>query len=273
MSTGSLTIPVPAETFPSLTPESVEKRLRQTRLLAARLQLLVSSALVWLIFVFGAVSGGIPPLTPTLLLGSWIIASTLWLSLIALRASPETLVSTAPGRIALLCTLITVILATLLIRDSSGDFYLIYFFPIAVATIYYGVRGGFAAAFLCGLSYALLGMLTQSGAWSAGFVSILGGRIVLLFAMAGTIGVSAEGQLALITELDHAYRDLKATSEHLAATQHDLRRRVQEDTTLDQVARQITATLEPDRVLSMVLERVEMLLDAEASTLMTLDAE
>src|SRR5581483_7567710 len=40
----------------------------------------------------------------------------------------------------------------------------------------------------------------------------------------------------------------------------------------DDVARQITSTLEPDHVLSLVLERVETLLDAEASTLMTLDA-
>lgn len=256
-----------------LTPAGVEKRLRQTRLLAARLQLLVSSALVWLIFVFGAVSGGIPPLTPTLLLGSWIIASTLWLSMIALRASPETLTSNSPGRIALLCTLITVVLATLLIRDSSGDFYLIYFFPIAVATIYFGIRGGFAAAFFCALSYMLLVFLTGAAAVSYEFSTIIFGRIVLLFAMAGTIGVSAEGQLALIRELQQAYSDLKTTATSLEATERDLTRRVQEDTTLDQVAQQITATLEPDLILSRVLERVEALVDAEASTLMTLDVE
>src|SRR5262249_48886698 len=155
----------------------VEKRLRQTRLLAARLQLLVSSALVWLIFVFGAVSGGIPPLTPTLLLGSWIIASTLWLSMIALRASPETLTSNSPGRIALLFTLISVVLATLLIRDSSGDFYLIYFFPIAVATIYFGIRGGFAAALFCALSYLLLLFLTDGSTVNYAFSTIIFGRV------------------------------------------------------------------------------------------------
>ncbi len=254
-----------------LTLESVEKRLRQVRLMSARLQLLVSSALVWLIFVFGAISGGIPPLMPTLLLGAWIIASTLWLSLIALRAQPETLASHAPGRIALLCTLITVVLATLLIRDTAGDFYIIYFFPIAVATIYYGIRGGFAAALFCALSYVLLGLVAHEGALSYTLSSMLAGRIVLLFAMAGTIGVSAEGQLALIHQLDEAYSNLKTTTAYLEQTQRDLTRRVQEDSTLEQVAQQITATLEPDAVLSRVLERVETLLDAEASTLMTLD--
>ncbi|HZQ05439.1 MAG TPA: GAF domain-containing protein [Anaerolineae bacterium] len=263
--------PSPPPSTP-LTPESVEKRLRQVRLMSSRLQLLVSSALVWLIFVFGAISGGIPPLMPTLLLGAWIIASTLWLSLIALRAKPETLVSNAPGRIALLCTLITVVLATLLIRDTAGDFYIIYFFPIAVATIYYGIRGGFAAAFFCAISYVLLGLVAREGTFSSDFSSILAGRIVLLFAMAGTIGVSAEGQLALIHELDEAYSDLKTATAHLEETQRDLTRRVQEDSTLEQVAQQITTTLEPDQVLSRVLERIESLLDAEASTLMTLDS-
>lgn len=271
MSAGPLALPVTRTPNASLTPETVEKRLRQTRLLAARLQLLVSSALVWLIFVFGAISGGIPPLGPTLLLGAWIIASTLWLSFIALRTRPETLPGNAPGRIALLCTLITVVLATLLIDATAGDFYIIYFFPIAVATIYYGVRGGFAAAFLCAVSYVLLGFVMQHSPLTPEFSSLLAGRIVLLFAMAGTIGVSAEGQLGLIRELDRAYGDLQSTAEDLRTTQRALTRRVEEDTTLDQVARQITATLEPDRVLSMVLERVETLLDAEASTLMTLD--
>ncbi|MBI4673059.1 MAG: GAF domain-containing protein [Chloroflexi bacterium] len=272
MSAGPVALPVPKNSNASLTPETVEKRLRQTRLLAARLQLLVSSALVWLIFVFGAISGGIPPLAPTLLLGAWIIASTLWLSFIALRARPETLTGNAPGRIALLCTLITVVLATLLINATAGDFYIIYFFPIAVATIYYGVRGGFAAAFLCAASYVPLGLLTQNMLLTSDFSSVLAGRVVLLFAMAGTIGVSAEGQLGLIRELERAYGDLKVTTSDLQVTQRDLTRRVQEDMTLVQVARQITATLEPDQVLSMVLERVETLLDAEASTLMTLDA-
>lgn len=257
----------------SLSPELVDSQLRQARLLAARLQLLVSSALVWLIFVFGAVAGGIPPLTSTLLLATWIVGSTLWLSLIALRAPPETLAGNAPGRIALLCTLITIVLATLLIRDTAGDFYLIYFFPIAVATIYYGLRGGLLAASLCALSYLLLGIATRDTPLTPTFISILAGRIVLLFAMAGTIGVSAEGQQALIRELERAYTDLKTTSENLQDTRRDLTRRVQEATTLEQVARQITATLETDRVLSTALEHVETLLDVEASTLMTLDAE
>jgi signal transduction histidine kinase len=266
--------PLPLSAAPSgLSPQAVEKRLRHARLTAARLQLLVSSALVWMIFVFGAVAGGIPPLLPTLLLGGWIIASTLWLSQIALRASPETLLSNAPGRIALLCTLITVVLATLLIRDSAGDFYLIYFFPIAVATIYFGIRGGFAAAFFCAVSYALLAMLVRDTAGTEAFLTLLTGRLVLLFAMAGTIGISAEGQLALIRELERSYADLKQTTLTLQSTQRELTRLFQESSTLDQVAQQITATLEADRVLAMALENVESLLDAEASTLMTLDAE
>jgi|GEM_PF-2596016 len=272
MSAKSCALPARQNLNPSLAPETVEKRLRQTRLLAARLQLLVSSALVWLIFIFGAISGGIPPLMPTLLLGVWIIASTLWLSLVALRARPETLASAAPGRIALLCTFVTVVLATLLIRDSAGDFYIIYFFPLAVATIYFGVRGGFAAAFICAISYLLLGGLIHAPLPAADATSILVGRVVLLFALAGTIGVSAEGQLALIRELEHAYHELRRAATVLKTAQQDLTRRVQEDTMLDDVARQITSTLEPDHVLSLVLERVETLLDAEASTLMTLDA-
>lgn len=271
MSAGTWALSVTKNLNAPLTPETVEKRLRRTRLLAARLQLLVASALVWLIFVFGAISGGIPPLFPTLLLGIWIIASTLWLSYMALRARPETLVSDAPGRIALLCTLITIVLATLLIRDTDGDFYIIYFFPIAVATIYYGVRGGLAAALLCALSYLLLGSLFIDSPHAPADIPMFAGRIVLLFAMAGTIGVSSEAHLALIRELENAYTDLRATTLALQTAQNDLTRRVQEDATLDEVARQINSTLEPDRVLSMVLERVEELLDAEASTLMTLD--
>ena len=256
----------------TLTLENVEKRLRNTRVLAARLQLLVSSALVWLIFVTAAIAGGIPPLASTLLLGMWLVASTLWLLYIALRARPETLTGNRPGRIALLCTFVTVVLAMLLVRDASGDFYLVYFFPISVASIYYGIRGGFVAALLCAISYVALGIFTKDTVMSVDIALVLLGRIALLFALAGTLGVSTEGQLALIRETDKAYSDLANAATELKTTQNDLTRRIQEDVTLDQVARQITSTLEPDRVLSMVLERVEELLDAEASTLMTLDA-
>lgn len=270
MLSSTVGVEMPMPTAP-LSPETVEKRLRETNLMAARLQLLVSSALVWLIFVFGAISGGIPPLFPTLLLGGWIIASTLGLSLVALRAEPRFLIGNTPGRIALLFTLVTVVLATFLIRDTAGDFYLIYFFPITVATIYYGVRGGFAAALLCALSYVLLGLVAHEVILSPDLVSALTGRIVLLFALAGTIGVSAEGQLALIRELEQAYRDLKTATTHLQITERDLTRRVQESGTLDEVARQITLMLDAEQVLSTILERVEVLLDAEASTLMTLD--
>src|SRR5581483_12410291 len=104
---------------------------------------------------------------------------------------------------------------------TAGDFYIIYFFPIAVATIYYGIRGGFAAALFCALSYVLLGLVAHEGTLSYAFSSMLAGRIVLLFAMAGTIGVSAEGQLALIHQLDEAYSDLKTTTAHLEQTQRD----------------------------------------------------
>lgn len=254
-----------------LAPEAVEKRLRAANLFAARLQLLVSSALVWLIFIFGAISGGIPPAIPTLLLGAWIIGSTLWLSLLALRAHPGYLVGHAPGRLSLAVTLVTAILATLLIRDTQGDFYLVYLFPIAVATIYYGVRGGFVAAVFCALSYIFLGLFVHQAVLTADFITVLIERIVLLFALAGSIGVAAEGQLALIGELKRAYADLKTATQNLQETQWALKRRIQEDAMLDEVARQITSTLEPDQVLSRVLERVETLLDAEASTLMTLD--
>ncbi len=239
---------------------------------AARLQLLVSSALVWLIFVFGAVAGGIPPLLPTILLGAWIVASTLWLSLIALRAKPEMLTGQGPGRIALLCTLVTVVLATLLIRDTAGDFYLVYFFPIAVATIYYGVRGGLTAASLCALSYLLIGLLAHGTGFTSDFLIVLIGRIALLFAMAGTIGVSAEGQLSLIQELQQAYADLTTTTAHLEATRRELTRLLTEATTLEQIGQQITASLDSERVLTAILEHVEALLDTEASTLMTYDA-
>lgn len=270
MGVQALSLTAPDKAGP-LTRETVEKRLRETNLMAARLQLLVSSALVWLIFVFGAISGGIPPLLPTLLLGGWIIGSTLGLSMAALRADPRFLVGYTPGRVALLCTLVTVVLATFLIRDTSGDFYLIYFFPIAVATIYYGVRGGFAAAVLCALSYILLGLMAHDVTLTPELFSVFAGRVVLLFALAGTIGVSAESQLALIRELEQSYRELRTVTSDVEETQRDLTRRVEESGTLDEVARQITSMLDAERVLSTVLERVEGLLDAEASTLMTLD--
>ncbi len=183
--------------------------------MAARLQLLISSALVWLIFLFGATTGGIPPLLPTLLLSAWIVASTLWLALVALRASLDTLNSAAPGRIALLCTLITIVLATLLIRDTASDFYLLYFFLIGVATIYYGVRGGCVAAACCALSYVgIAWAINQNIAFD--FFSMLAARSVLLFAFAGTLGVSAEGQIALRRELQMAYDDLQATAKQNA---------------------------------------------------------
>src|SRR5919201_5832350 len=95
-----------------LSPEAVERRLREAILFAARLQLFVSSALVWLIFIFSAVPGGIPPLGPTLVLSAWIVGTTLALSYLAVRGDLHFLQGPLPGRVALFTTILTVLLAT-----------------------------------------------------------------------------------------------------------------------------------------------------------------
>jgi len=120
---------------------------------------------------------------------------------------------------------------------------------------------------------AVLGAVTHDMVLTTNLVTALAGRTALLFALVGTIGVGAEGQLALIRELERAYSDLKETAGSLETMQQTLVRRVQDDTMLDETARAITATLDAERVLSVVMERVELLLDAEASTLMTLDTD
>lgn len=195
----------------SLSSETIDQRLRASRLMGARLQLFVASALVWLIFLFGTIAVRTPPLVPTLLLGAWIVATTLWLSLLALRAEPKTLNSAAPGRIALLCTFITIVLAALLIRDTASDFYLLYFFPIGVATIYFGLCGGLVAASCSAASYVFLAWFAYAPL-PVDLVTVIGTRAVLLFAFAGSLGVSAEGQLALRRELQEAYNDLRVTA-------------------------------------------------------------
>jgi signal transduction histidine kinase len=255
---------------PDLSSEEIERRVRQANLFAARLQLFVSSALLWLIFIFGAAPNTLPPVMSTLVLGAWLVASTLVLSYLALRGGPRFLAGPLPGRVALIATILTVLLATSMTRDSSSDFYLIYFFPIGVATIYYGLRGGLPTAALCALSYVFLAV-NESGGLNALLGPLLIGRIVFLFAVTGAIGVGAEGQISLVKELRHAFADLRDAIHALEVTKASLARRVEEAATLERVAREFTATLQAERVLHIVLEQVETIMGAEATTLMALD--
>ncbi len=271
MSAAAVTLPPRPPT--ELSPEAIKRRLRLAILFAARLQLFVSSALVWLIFIFSAVPNGIPPLVPTVVLSAWIVTTTLVLSYLAVRGDLRFLTGPLPGRVALFTTTLTVLLATFLIRDLVGDFYLIYFFPVAVATIYYGLRGGIPTSLLCGASYALLLFGLNGSALNPALFSLIAGRVVFLFALAATIGVSAEGHLALTRELRNAYLDLQTTARNLESIQNNLARRVEEAATLDRIAREFTATLDAQRVLRLVLEQVESTMGAEASTLMTLDTQ
>ena len=263
-------VAVPPGASPDLSSEEGERRLRRTGLLAARLQLFASSALMWLIFIFSVISNGSPPVGTTLLLCIWLVASTLGLSYLALRGGGRFLAGPLPGRIALLATILTVLLATLVVRDAAGDFYLIYFFPIGVATIYYGLRAGLPTAALCALSYLFLA-LNESGGLAVPLGSLLIGRIVFLFASAGAIGVGAEGHIALVNELKRAFADLQTASLALETARTNLARRVEEAATLERVAREFTATLQAERVLRLVLEQVQSIMGAEAATLMTLD--
>lgn len=255
---------------PDLSPEEIERRVRQANLFAARLQLFVSSALMWLMFIFGAATNTSRPVVPMLLLSAWLVASTLALSYLALRGGERFLAGALPGRIALTATILTVLLATLVTRDAASDFYLIYFFPIGVATVYYGLRGGLPTAALCALSYFFLA-LNQVGSLSGLLGTFLIGRIVFLFAVAGAVGVGAEGQISLVNQLRKAFSDLHATARALESTRASLARRVEEAATLERVAREFTATLEAERVLRLVLGQVESIVGAEAATLMTLD--
>src|SRR5919199_5202552 len=191
---------------PELRPELVEQRLRTATVFSTRLQLFVASALVWLIFIFSTVSGVIPPLGPTVVLSAWIVATTLVLSYLAVRANMRFLTGPLPGRIALVTTLITVWLATYFVRDAFGDFYSLYFFPIAVATIYFGLRGGLLTALLCAVSYLLLIFALSGNPNSAPVFSLMVGRVVFIFATAGTLGVISEGRQVLTRELERAFR-------------------------------------------------------------------
>ncbi len=259
-----------APTFPEFSAGEIERRLRDATLFAARLQLFVSSALVWLIFVFSAMPNGFPAPVPTLLLSVWLVGSTLVLSYLALRGGVKFLTGPLPGRIALVATMLTVLLATVLVRDAASDFYLIYFFPIGVATVYYGLHGGVLTAVLCAISYAFLAA-SLNGPASGNLFSLVGGRMIFLIALAGAIGVDAEGRLVLVKQLQRAYVDLSGAGRALETVRSTLSRRVEEAATLERAALEFTATLDADRVLRVVLERVESIMGAEAATLMTLD--
>jgi signal transduction histidine kinase len=260
-----------APASPELSAEEIERRLREATLFAARLQLFVSSALVWLIFVFGAMPNGLPAPVPTLLLSLWLVGNTLLLSYLALRGGLQFLTGPLPGRIALVTTMLTVLLATLLARDAASDFYLIYFFPVGVATVYYGLHGGVLTAALCAISYAFLAARLD-GAAGAPLLSLVGGRMIFLIALAGAIGVGAEGRHVLVKQLQRAYADLRGIARTLEATRGELARRSEVAATLERVAREFTATLDADHVLRLVLQQVESIMGAEAATLMTLDA-
>lgn len=252
-----------------LSSEEIERRLHRANLFAARLQLFASSALMWLIFLLSAAPNGLPPVTATLMLSAWLVGSTLVLSYLAVRGDSGFLSGPLPGRVALIANILTVLLATLAVRDAAGDYYLIYFFPIAVATVYYGLRGGVPTAVLCALSYIFLelgGINATPAAWSQ-----LIGRIVFLFALTGTVGVGAEGRITLVNELKRAFTNLRAATQALEATRARLARRLEEAATLERVAREFTATLRAEQVLRVVLEQVEAIMGAEAATLMSLD--
>ncbi len=264
-STGQLNAPaVP-------TVQEIEGRLRHVMLFGARLQLFFSSALVWLIFIFSTLPGGVPPLLPTLALISWLVGVTLVLSFIALRSRPDFLTGPVPGRVALVTTIVTVLLSTLLARDSNGDFYLVYFFPIVVASVYYGLRGGLATAFLASLSYLFLILVLNGTSPAEIFITPLLGRMLYLFALAGALGVGTEGHLALIKELQHAYRELSSAARELETTRATLARRVEEAESLALVAREFTSTFDTEQVLRLVLRQVQRIMHAEAATLMLVD--
>ncbi len=250
-----------------LSPQEIERRLSHAMLLAARLQLFVAIALIWLTFISSALVDGLPVLTPTLVLVVWLLATTAALGWFALRGNMDFLTGKLPGRIALLAMILTVILVTLLVHNTGSDFYLIYFFPVIVALLYYGWRIGVATALFSGFLYGLLA-LNMPGVPPYALL----GRVVFLFALAGTIGLASEGRLALLHELERAYLELKTTTVALETTRAALSRRMEEVSTLDRVGREFTGTLDAQTVLRRVLEEVEQLLDAEAATLMRLDA-
>lgn len=253
-----------------LSSQEIELRLAGANVFAARLQLFVSSALMWLIFLFSSMRNGLPPVSATLMLSAWLVGSTLVLSYLAVRGNPRFLSGPLPGRVTLIATALTAVLATVAVHDAAGDYYLIYFFPIGVATVYYGLRGGLPTAALCALSYVILTL--SSGAGVTGEVwSHLIVRIVFLFALTGAVGVGAEGRITLVKELKRAFSNLSAASKALEATRSRLARRLDEAATLERVAREFTATLQAQQVLQVVLEQVEEIMGVEAATLMTLD--
>ncbi|MGB8645415.1 MAG: ATP-binding protein [Anaerolineae bacterium] len=264
---------IPGNASPVLTVQEIEQRLRRVTLFAARLQLFFSSALVWLIFIFSALPGGVPPLLPTLALILWLVGVTLGLSFIALRSHPDFLTGPAAGRIALATTIVTALLATFLARDSHSDFYLVYFFPVVVASVYYGLRGGLATATLGTLSYIFLAVVLNGVFPGQLLATPLLGRILYLFALAGALGVGAEGQLALIKELRRAYQELCNTTQELETTRTALARRVEEAESLALVAREFTSTFDTEQVLRIVLEQIQSIMRTEAATLMLVDEQ
>ncbi len=265
-----MTVSLASHPVKNLTPHDIEQLLSDASLFAARLQLFVCSALVWLIFIFGAMANAVPPLIPTLLLCGWLVVATVALNHLARHGGVEFLTGPLPGRLALLGTILTVVLAALLARDAGGDFFMVYFFPVAVAATYYGWRGGIACAALGALTYVLLA-LSLTGVATGALLSFLAWRVLFLFALGGAVGIAAQGQVALVGELQAAYANLERTVQALQAARAALARRVDEAGTLAAVGRALTSTLDPEAVLRMVLEQVESLLDAEAVTLMRLD--
>lgn len=262
----SLAAPLP----PQLSPEAIEERLRGALLLSARLQLLISVAFVWLILIFATLPGGAFALESALALTAWIVLTSLLLSLIAIWGKAQFVAGPLPGYLAIAVNLGTMLLATLLIWDTGSDLFLVYFFPIGVATAYYGLRGGGLLAVPCIAAYLLVavaggGPLDQARVWS------LLVRSVFLMTLPAAFGVATEGHFLLIRRLRAAYQDLRNLTVALRDSQANLNRRIDEMVTLNDVGREFTRSLNPAMVLQTILSEVKRVVQVEAATLMLLD--
>jgi len=244
--------------------------IRHVAAFSLRLQFFTAAGLTLLLIFFAAVLSPGLPLLPLMGISAWTALYTLILGYLAVAGSPYWLVKGRLLRIGLFLNILTVTIATYLVQEVRGDFYLLYFLPLITASVYYGLRGGLVTAFASGIAYF-------ATAWLVGatvdprvnYVILL--RVTFFFLCAGALGLTAEGMAVLTGQLRNAYADLGKYQAQLRNVQEELERKSSAVLAMAQLSADFVSTLSLDKIFANVLDKAVDLFQADAASLMLLN--